>query len=417
MGPVDPTIAIIVSLGFLVGMLYKKVNLGIVLNATALLLAFLALDLPEIPDAIRKTTVDLSTISIVVATFGIMLLSQIYKETGTINKLSESISRIINNPKIVLTVLPAIIGLLPVAGGALMSAPLVDREAEKLNIKSDRKAYINLWFRHTVFPVYPISPPIITTALVTGIAIPLIILRQIPVVLVMVIVGYIIGFWKIATPKEDTDSNKKNNRKSDLKDFLIAFSPILITIIVTIMIDVISADRIPRGPDVAIAVLIGLVSMIIISQPTIRVLGGLFKNKGIYGITMAAYGAFLLRNVIDTPEIRQIFAAFIANGSADIILLMIITPAVLGLLTGSPVGGVAISVPILSGIIPSMTPAVAGLIYISAYLGYTIAPTHLCFTFTADYFKCSLNKIYKYVLPSFLLTFLTALIVYFFLPA
>jgi hypothetical protein len=49
----------------------------------------------------------------------------------------------------------------------------------------------------------------------------------------------------------------------------------------------------------------------------------------------------------------------------------------------------------------------------SAYMGYVISPTHLCFAFTADYFKCSLGKIYKYLIPSFAATFATVLLIYF----
>jgi hypothetical protein len=40
-------------------------------------------------------------------------------------------------------------------------------------------------------------------------------------------------------------------------------------------------------------------------------------------------------------------------------------------------------------------------------------PSHLCLAFTVDYFKCSLKKVYKYVIPSFLISFAAALLVYF----
>ncbi len=72
-------------------------NLGIALTATALILAFLALDWTTIPSVIYNTTVDLPTVSVTLTTFGIMFLSQIYKETGIINKLSDSIGRLINS--------------------------------------------------------------------------------------------------------------------------------------------------------------------------------------------------------------------------------------------------------------------------------------------------------------------------------
>ena len=185
----NPLIAVAISFIFLGILLYKRVNLGITLNATALLLALLAVDLEKIPTVIRDTTLDVLTVSIVIATFGIMMLSQLYKETKLINQLSESLSRIINNPKIVLSLLPAVMGFLPVAGGALMSAPLVDAEAEKIGLKRQKKAYVNFWFRHAIFPIYPLSQVLIVAAALAGISIASIILRQIPVVIVMIIVG------------------------------------------------------------------------------------------------------------------------------------------------------------------------------------------------------------------------------------
>jgi integral membrane protein (TIGR00529 family) len=417
LGLVDPTIAIAVSMCFLIILLYKRLNLGIVLNATAFLLAVLALDWNRIPGVIYATTDPMTAdgklaISVVLATFAVMLLSQLYRETGMINKLSESISKIVKNPKIVLCVLPAVIGLLPVAGGALMSAPLVDTEAEKLKLKSDRKAYLNLWFRHTIFPVYPISQPLIVAAAMMGVAVPIIILRQIPVVLVMVATGYIIGFWRVSHAKSQDDATTVEGSKA--KQFLTVFSPIMITIIVAVTIGGVWPDLSKQGFDVLTATIVGLAALILVSRLSFKVFTEPFKSWGIYGITFAAYGAFLLRNIMVNAGISQIFKVFVSNGNVDIILLLTLVPAVLGLLTGSPQGGVAIGVSILAGIV-AFSPKIAALVYISAYLGYTVAPTHLCFTFTAQYFKCPLGRLYRYVIPSFILTFMMALIVYFFL--
>ena len=411
MGFVDPLTAIIVSFCFLGVMLYKRVNLGITLNSTALLLALLSINWQEIPTIIYKTSIDLRTISVVFATFGIMLMSQLYKETRVINDLSESLSRMIKNSKIVSSVLPAVIGFLPVAGGALMSAPLVDSEAEKLGLKPEKKAYVNLWFRHTIFPVYPISQVLIVTAALTGIAIPLIIMRQIPVVIVMIIVGYIIGFWKVSNPKNKENSDLSLD--SQLKHFLIAFSPILTTIVVVVGLDLTGLNLFKQGFDVLMATFIGLAVLIVISKPSLQVFAKPFKNWGIYGITFAAYGALLLYNATKAAGISGIFENLVTSGTIDIILLLTLVPAVLGFLTGSPLGGISIGVSILAGILTSFSPKTVALLYMSTYLGYLIAPTHLCFIFTADYFKCSLGKVYKYLIPSFLTSFATALLIYF----
>ncbi|MEM3726630.1 MAG: DUF401 family protein, partial [Candidatus Bathyarchaeia archaeon] len=153
MGLLNPPTAIVVAFCLLGLMLYKRVKLGITLNATALALALLSLEWQQIPSVIYDTTVSLLTIAVVLATFAIMFLSLLYKETGYIERLSTSLSKILKSPKIVLSLLPAIIGFLPVAGGALMSAPIVDTEGEKLKLNPEKKSYVNIWFRHTIFPV------------------------------------------------------------------------------------------------------------------------------------------------------------------------------------------------------------------------------------------------------------------------
>jgi len=171
-----------------------------------------------------------------------------------------------------------------------------------------------------------------------------------------------------------------------------------------------------QGFDVLTATFIGLIVLIVISRLNMQVFKKPFKNWGIYGITFAAYGALLLRNVIKAAGISEIFQPLVASGTIDVIVLLTVIPAVLGFITGSPSGGVAIGASILTGLL-FFSPKTAALLYMSAYLGYLIAPTHLCFVFTADYFKCSMGKMYKYVIPSFIITFVTALLVYFLFKA
>jgi integral membrane protein (TIGR00529 family) len=412
LGFLSTPLALVVSFGFLAVLLYKRVNLGITLNATAIVLAFLSLSWLDIPNIIYNTTKDVLTISVTIATFGIMLLSELYKETGIINRLSESLSRIIKNPKIVLSLLPAVIGFLPVAGGALMSAPLVDSEADKLKLRPEKKAYVNLWFRHTIFPIYPLSQVLVLAAALSATTVSSLILRNLPVVVVMVIVGYALGFWKVSNPKSNELCKGKSQLDSDLKDFFRAFSPILVSIIVAVSLDTVFADFSKQGYDVLIAVTVGIIVLIAISKLSLQVFSKPLKTWGIYGITFAAYGAFLLGSVIKATGISAIFGNLVASGSVDNTMLLIIIPAALGILTASALGGVSISIPILTGIM-ALSPGMASLVYMSAYLGYVISPTHLCLAFTARYFKCSLGKVYKYVIPSFIVTFATVLLIYF----
>lgn len=401
MGFVEPLPAFAVSFLFLGLMVYKRVGLGIALALTALFLSMLSLDIGSIPSVFEKTVTDSVTVSLVLATFGIMLLSQLYKETGFVTILSRSLSEIVKNSKFVISVLPAIIGLLPVPGGALMSAPMVEVEAKKLKLEKARQTYVNIWFRHTIFPIYPMSQVLILTGALTGLSVLSLIMRQVPVVVAMVAVGYLIGFWKVSATKHDAS---KMNLASNLTSLLKVFAPILAMIFVIVSFSI----------DVSIAAFLGVIVLLLIARPSLSAVSRPLRSSPIYMVTLAAFGAMLLRNVTIASGVSEVFAMWIAGRNVYEVVLLSTLPAALAFLLGSPSGGIAISVSMLAGII-SFAPKAGGLLYMATYLGYLGAPTHLCLVLTADYFKCSLSGVYKYLVPSLAISFLTAILVYFLL--
>jgi len=149
--------AFVASFIFLGILIYRRVALGITLNLTAIVLSMLFLELIDVGNVFWETLTDFVTISLVLATFGIMLLSQLYKETGFVTTLSQSLSEIVRNSKLVMSILPAVMGLLPVPGCAIISAPMIEAEAKRLKLDKAKQTYVNVWFRHTILPVYPMS--------------------------------------------------------------------------------------------------------------------------------------------------------------------------------------------------------------------------------------------------------------------
>lgn len=417
MGIVNPLVATIVSFSLLGIMLYKHVKLGIALNVTAILLALLAVDWPKIPEVIYAS-VDPSTVggqltlSIVFATFGIMLLSQLYKETGVLDELSASLGFIIKNPKIILSVVPAVVGLLPVPGGAIMSAPIVDSEGEKLKLNSAKKAYVNLWFRHVILPIYPLAPVFVVTTALTGMTAPTLILIQLPVVAVMTAVGYLTSFrGNYGSEKNEDAFEPVNMADWKIKSFLKSFSPILVTIVGAIGISLANYEFSRRGIDVLAATIMGLTFLAAISKTSRKIFLKTLKSKAIYDIAFATYGAFLIRNAVNASGFPEVFRGLLSNGEANLLVLMAAIPTIFSFLTGSPSGGVVIGTSVLGGILNFM-PGDVMLIYVGAYLGYLIAPTHLCFTFTAEYFKSPLSRVYAYLIPSFTASLATAILLY-----
>jgi integral membrane protein (TIGR00529 family) len=399
----NPLLVFAVSIILFLVLLYRKVGLGISLTAAAFLMSLLSLGIDGTGTVLLETCRDETTLSLVFASFFIILMSILYKETGLVDDLTRSLGCFIKNSKVIVSVLPAVIGLMPVAGGALMSAPMVDTEADKLGLDDSKKAFINIWFRHAIIPVYPVTQFIILTAALTQTGIDELIIRQVLVVIVMIAVGYFIGLRKTHDPK--TDSTKTEaNQKADLKLLLISFLPIIITVFLTAALNI----------DIAIAPFAGVITILAITKTKATVFKKTLKNRAVWEVTLAAFGAMLLKNVTVDSGASEILGSALANTNMPAVILLSLVPAALAFLIGSTSGAIALSVPILAETV-AFVPKTASLLYISAYLGYMIAPTHLCLVFTAQYFKSSINRSFKYLIPATVISMVAALITYFIL--
>lgn len=401
MGLIDPLTALVVSLGLLVLMLVKRLRLGIALNITAIALAFLSVDVQNVPRALYSgldpLTIDGQlALSITATSFGIVLLSQLYKDSGTMDLLNRSLESILRNPKTILTVAPAIIGLLPVAGGALMSAPIVDVEGDKLGLSKPKKVYVNLWFRHLIFLVYPLSPQFIIAIALAGIASVTLFSMTVPAVMFMAIIGYISSFRGVKAPLEGGRSSRRTLSSEGLTR---ALAPIAVSIAGAIALGLLSRELSRRGLDVLVAAVMGLVTLATTTKAAIKSLPNALRSPTIYDITLATFGAFLLKSVISASGLPEALKGLISNGNPSSLLLVAIS-TLCSFCLGSASGGLAVSLSIFKDVV-SISPREVALTYMAACLGYTISPLHLCLLFTADYFKVDLKEVYKAMLPSF----------------
>jgi hypothetical protein len=241
----------------------------------------------------------------------------------------------------------------------------------------------------------------ILTAALTKTSIDSLIVRQIFVVIVMIAVGYFIGLRNTKPQKKD-NYIKRVNKKSNLKLLLVSFLPIIVTVVLNAAI----------GIDIAISTLIGVIVIIAITRTSAQIFKKTLKNKAVWEVALAAFGAMLLKNVTVASGASEILGNTLASTNMDPILLISIVSAVVAFLIGSTSGAIALSVPILAETV-AFVPKTASLLYIQSYLGYMIAPTHLCIVFTAQYFKSSINSSFKYLLPATAVSMAAAILTYF----
>ena len=98
------------------------------------------------------------TISLLLIVWLIMVMSRIMKDTGHMDRVVESFTHLSKDSRTVGSVMTALIGLLPMPGGALFSAPLVESSLTRYSVSGEQKTLLNYWFRHIWeywWPLYP----------------------------------------------------------------------------------------------------------------------------------------------------------------------------------------------------------------------------------------------------------------------
>lgn len=189
------------------------------------------------------------------------------------------------------------------------------------------KNFVNLWFRHIGFLVYPIGIMIVLASILTGVPIFEILLYLVPVFFVALIIGYFldIGFVRV--------NFRGDGGSRDFKFFVEYFSPLLASIIFACLLH--------TSFGTAIAVLIGI--LIIFSSSGFRfsmLLSAVWRSR-FYNVAFASIMIMLFREVLNVSG----GIALLSYGFPRIIVYTFI-PFISGFLTGSPIGALAFSLSI-----------------------------------------------------------------------
>ncbi|MEN8154619.1 MAG: DUF401 family protein [Acidobacteriota bacterium] len=351
--------------------------------------------------------IDETSLNLYLIISSVLYITMIQKREKMFDRLLLSLRSIFRNNKVVAMTAPAIIGLLPMPGGALVSAPLVETSVKDGNIPGEFKTFINYWFRHIWEFVWPIYAGLLLFEAMSSIPLKRIILIQSPYTILNIISGLLITYWfmrknNIKTPPV----SEKSTPGKTISDFFAGIWPVLLIILLFFIFSV----------PLYISMVITSVVLTIIKRTGIKdVLKMVFSPLILKTI-------FLMTSVLIFQKIISISTIFSTSGLGDIpfpllIFLCFLISFSLGFLTGVNTAYIAISYPILLPLIKSL-PGFTSLsiyIYVIGFAGILLSPVHLCLVLTNEYFKSNLLKVYKYLLPPVLLLMITSTLAVLFL--
>jgi len=219
-------IGVIVSFLMIFVLVIRKVNIGVSLLLGSMILGFFSLPLHHLAKAVLDASVAVPTLELFAVLVSITFFNSAYQSTGMSRELTESLGKMIPSRSMI-AVIPVIFGILPVSGGALFSAPLVDVEGDNLGLKKERKAFLNVWFRHIPHLLYPLETALVIASYLTGVGLATMILYQIPVSVTGIAIGYLAGLRGIE------GKERIHTEWRYVKSFLVSFLPVLVAVILT----------------------------------------------------------------------------------------------------------------------------------------------------------------------------------------
>ncbi|HHV08574.1 MAG TPA: DUF401 family protein [Firmicutes bacterium] len=330
------------------------------------------------------------TATLIVTLAAVMVLERMMVEQEIIHRLVDRAQEALPDPRVTMATLPAFMGLLPSAGGAVVSCPMVDQVSTCLNVDAERKVYINYWFRHVWEYWFPLYQGVVLAVSILGVNLGSFMIWGLPFSLFTVAVGMAVGFWGLKSQMELTQVQQEANRWQAWQAFFQEAWPIIAIIGLVLVLKV----------NVAVATVLILGALFINRRYKIqdipRLLGVLTESDII--LTVAAIMAFrgMLEASGAVSALPKIFAAF---GISSLIAILGL-PFFTGLLTGSSAGLVGISFPLIRPLLlqtGTINMRWVALAYAAGKAGLMLSPLHLCFSLSATYFRANAGKVWLLV--------------------
>ena len=382
----------------------KKISLGNAFFLGAILIGLLFGLKPEamISSAIASVLMPKTLLLAVIVTL-ILVLSSSMEEGGNMGRLVENFRGLVTHSRLNLAMFPALIGLLPMPGGAIFSAPMVKELGSRSGLRPDQLSFINYWYRHIWEYWWPLYPGVLLAVTLAAIDLWVVVLIMWPLTVIAVSLGSL------------------SIRGSDLKDaevirdtrrpagpFVKELTPILIVICGGLGLGIIIAAVSP-GLDTAkeigliCALVLSILSVWFRSRVKPEAIRKILTSPHILRMFYMIVAILIFKGMLeDSRAVEAISGEFMAL-AVPLVLIVVVLPFIVGGITGITIAFVGSTFPIIIPLIQTLgegafMPAYVALALVSGFLGVLLSPLHLCLLLSNQYFDAAFGRVYRHLL-------------------
>ncbi len=318
----------------------------------------------------------------------VIFIGEILKRHRLFDRLILSLNGLIRDARLVAMVAPSVIGLLPMPGGALFSAPLVDTSTREMKIEPAFRAFLNYWFRHLWEFVWPVYAGLLIFHAMSGIPLRTIILWQSPFTLLNLLSGLAIAWYHFRRHGIKRSIPPRSPKNRLLADLFLGTWPILAVILLFFVFSI---------PLHYSLLAVSLVLALVLRVGPAEVFRIIF-SRAMGNILLVIAAVMVFQHILQASD------SFAALAELRVSLPLVVLFAALvsftvGFLTGVNTAYIIIAYPIVLPLIANL-PNVVFLslyVYIIGFAGILLSPLHLCLVLSNEYFCTSLLKVYRYM--------------------
>ncbi len=365
----------------------KKAPLGPILIVTGLIIGIIGgLSFGAMGDSFARVFTTFSTLQTLIVVVEIGILGSILKKYGILERIVRALEQLIPSKKALIMILPGIMGMLPVPGGAFLSAPFVDQLGTELKMSGEQKSVVNLYFRHFAMFVLPYN----TTILTIGSTMPDLNIYSLIGLNLGFIAFMLAGAWFFyVRTAPDVKAEQSGSKGKALLDVLMYMSPIYMAMVFNVAF----------GFEMYLSVFCCiLLTFFLIGKDKSEYLQSAAAGFALDTLLMLV-GVYFMQNVVKNLDVvmDSVGTLLVGDSILTFILIVPLVGLAFGLSTGISMVPLGILLPFVAGMgLTGMSQTVYAFYILAwSFLGYYFSPFHLCQLLTVKAMGCDSGDVYK----------------------
>ena len=355
-----------------------------------------------------QALVSRTTVTTVLAFYTITFLQRMMEKRKRLANAQQAMSGIFNNQRVNASLAPILIGMLPSPAVVKICGAMVN-DAVGDSLSKEEKAFTASYYRHICESFFPTYTSIIIGSSLSGIPLSSFMFGMLPMVLVLILLGYVFYLRKV--PKETGLAPSKEKGK-DALNLLSNLWPIVLVVTIVMALNGRPVIGILGMPFAAVSITIAL--SIFIDKFTWTELKPMFRSAFEPKLIFSTIMIMIFREILEHTKVIGILPSLFMDLPIPVFLIYVAV-----FFFGSIISGQQ-AITVIGIPLAFADPGLAGgmplfvLLMSTSYAAMQISPTHVCLAVVIDYYKIGMGPLVKKTLPV-ILVFMVILSFYYLL--